>query len=71
MRKKSFLVSFHTGRGTEFGLESPKQAAESIERRIRANVRIIDCLEDLYEDLESSELFVDLQNALLAEYEAS
>jgi hypothetical protein len=70
-RQRSFLVSFDAGRGAEFGLKSLGEAAESIERRVRANARIIDCVEDLYQDLESSELFLDLHNALLAEYEAS
>jgi hypothetical protein len=68
---KYFLVSFSSGRGAGFGLEDPKQAAATIERRVRANVNVIDCVEQLYLDLESPEAFGDLQNALLAEYESS
>lgn len=70
-QQKSFVVSFHGGRGAEFGLESVGEAAESIENRVRVNVRIIDCVDELYQDLERTELFLELRNALLAEYEAS
>jgi hypothetical protein len=68
---KHFIVSFSSGRGAGFGLENSEQAAATIERRIRANIRVIGCVDDLYLDLESAEALGDLQNALLAEYESS
>ncbi len=68
--KHCFDVSFHSGRGAGFGLENYEQAAQRIEKRVRANTAIVKRVDDLFNDVDSNDAFEELKGALLEEYEA-
>lgn len=70
-RQKFYQIAFHEGHGADFGLKSPRDVAASINERVKLNVEIAKCVDEVLRDTDSDWAFARLKRALLKGYEAS
>ena len=68
--QKFYQLAFHDGRGAGFGLKNHREAARSIRGRVRINVEIAKCVDDVLQHSDSDWAFARLKKALLKGYEA-
>ena len=68
--QKFYQIAFHEGRGADFGLKNPRDIAGSISERVKQNVDIAKCVDDVLRNSDSDWAFARLKKALLNGYEA-
>ncbi len=68
--QKFYQLAFHSGRGTGFGLKTVRDAATSLAERVRVNIEVAKCLDNVLRNSDSDWAFARLKKALLKEYES-